>query len=83
MRVTDKEPQKVKSIISKANTDRHMKDIQNQPWVGKFVTQRWNGSQITNNSCDIFKQWKNIPDIVMSIDTSIRQQQLNTKTYRS
>ena len=44
----------------------------------------WNDPQISNNSYDIFKQWKNIPDIVMSIDTSIRQQQLlNTKIYRS
>ena len=60
-----------------------MKDVQNQLWVGKFVTQHWNDPQISNNSYDIFKQWKNIPDIVMSIDTSIRQQLLNTKIYRS
>ena len=83
IRVSDKEPQKVKSIINKANTDRYMKDVQNQPWVGKFVTQHWNDPQISNNSYDIFKQWKNIPGIAMSIDTSIRQQLLNTKIYRS
>ena len=83
MRVSGKEPYKVKSIIDKANSDRHMRDTQRQPWVGKFVTQHWNDPQISNNSYDIFKQWKNIPDIVMSIDTSIRQQLLNTKTYRS
>ena len=60
-----------------------MKDVQNQLWVGKFVTQHWNDPQISNNSYDIFKQWKNIPDIVMSINTSIRQQLLNTKIYRN
>ena len=65
---SNKELQKVKSIINKANTDRQMKDVQNQLWVGKFVTQHWNDPQISNNSYDIFKQWKNIPDIVMSID---------------
>ena len=80
MRGSDKEPQKLKSIINKANTNRHMEDRQNQPWVGKFVTQHWNDSQISNNWYNIFKQWKYIPDIVMSIDTSIRQQLLNTKT---
>ena len=47
------------------------------------MTQHWNDSQISNNSYDIFKQWKNIPDAKMSINTSIRQQLLNTKTYRS
>ena len=86
IRVSDKEPHKVKNIITKANTDRYMKDVQNQLWVGKFVTQHCNDPQISNNSYDIFKQWKNVPDIVMSIDTSmssIRQQLLNTKSYRS
>ena len=39
LRVGDKEQQKVKNIINKANIDRHMKDVQNQPWVEKFVTQ--------------------------------------------
>ena len=81
--VSNKEPQKVKNIINKANTNRYMKDVQNQLWVGKFVTQHWNDPEISNNSYDIFKQWKNIPEIVMSIDTSIRQQLLNTKIYRS
>ena len=33
-------------------------------------------------SYQIFKSWKNIPDIFLSIDTSIRQQLINTKTYR-
>ena len=49
------------------------------------MTQHWNDPHISNNSYiyDIFKQWKNIPDIVMSINTSIRQQLLNTKIYRS
>ena len=79
MRGSGKEPYKVKSIINKANTDRHMRDTQNQLWVGKFVTLHWNDPQISNNSYDIFKQWKNIRDIVMSIDTSIRQQLPNTK----
>ena len=39
IRVSDRELQKVKNIINKANTDRYMKDVQNQIWVGKFVTQ--------------------------------------------
>ena len=83
MCVSDKEPQKAKSIINKVNTDRRIKDLQNQLWVGKFVTQHWSDSQISNNSYDILKQWKNILDTIMSINTSIRQQLLNTKTYRS
>ena len=33
-------------------------------------------------SYHIFKSWKNIPDIVLPIDTSLRQQLINTKTHR-
>ena len=54
-----------------------------KPWVRKIVTQHWCDCQISNKSYGIFKQWKNIPDIAMSSDTSIRQQPLNTKTCRS
>ena len=44
--VSDKEPLKVKNIINKANTDRYMKDVQNQLWVRVFVTQHCNHPQI-------------------------------------
>lgn len=30
----------------------------------------------------VFKSWKNIPDLVLSVDTSISQQLINIKTYR-
>ena len=45
------------------------------------VKSRWlyQGNQSNNDPLNN----KNIPDIVMSIDTSIRQQLLNTKTYRT
>ena len=42
IRVWDKEPQKVKNIINKANTDRYMKDVQTGSGLGNFVTQHWN-----------------------------------------
>lgn len=60
MHVSHNEPQKVKSIRNNVNSDRHIKDIQNQPWVRKFETQHWNDSQISNNSYDIFEQWKEL-----------------------
>ena len=58
-------------------------ELMKQPWIGKFVTQHWQDPEVSAHSYDIFRQWKNIPDIVMSVDTSIRQQLLNTKIYRS
>ena len=72
IRVSDRELQKVKNIINKANTDRYMKDVQNQIWVGKFVTQYWNDPQISNNSGRTFQ--------TLSCN---RQQLLNIKSYRA
>ena len=84
MRVRDKELRESKEHYKQVNTDRHMKNMQNlKPWVRKFVTQHWCDCQISNKSYGIFKQWKNIPDIAMSSDSSIRQQPLNAKTWRS
>ena len=58
-------------------------EVMKQPWIGKFVTQHWQDPEVSAHSYDIFRQWKNIPDIVISVDTSIRQQLLNAKNYRS
>ena len=82
VRTNSAEPQKVKNIIHIANVHKHKKDLQQQPWIGKFVNQHWNDPEISRSSYDLFKHWKNIPDVVLSVDTLIRQQLLNTRTYR-
>ena len=38
-----------------------------------IVNQHWKDPEIAPMSYQIFKSWKNIPDIVLSIDTSIRK----------
>lgn len=50
--------------------------------MGKYVNQYWKDPEIAPTSYHKFKSWKNIPDIVLSIDTSIRQQLVNNKTCR-
>ena len=81
--VNEKEPKKIKQIIHKASMKKRKNEVMKQPWIGKFVTQHWQDPEVSAHSYDIFRQWKNIPDIVMSVDPSIRQQLLNTKIYRS
>lgn len=34
-------------------------------WVEKYVTKNWKDSEIAPMSYQIFKSWKNIPDIVL------------------
>ena len=78
-----KEPRKIKQISHKASMKKHKNEGMKKAWIGKFVTQHWQYPEVSAHSYDIFRQWKNIPDIVLSVDTSTGQQLLNTKTYRS
>lgn len=81
--VDNKEPRKVKEIIHKTNVNKRKDEVRKQPWLGKFVNHYWNDPELSNNSHDIFKQWKNVPSIILSVDTLVRQQLLNTMTYRA
>ena len=51
-----------------------------QPWLGKYVNRHWKDPEIAPTSYHVINSWKNIPDIVLSIYTSIRQQLINAKT---
>ena len=56
--------------------------IQNQKWLRAQTTLQYNDVDIAANSLALLQTWQNIPDIVLSIDTSIRQQLLPIATYK-
>lgn len=79
--VTVKEPENIKEILRKTTKQERRTAVMEQPWVGKYVTQHWKDPEIAPASYQTLKEWRNIPDIVLSVDTSIIQQLINTKTY--
>ena len=80
--VSTKEPNSIKEILRKNTQHKRRTQVMEQPWIGKYVSQHWKDAETTPLSYQIFKSWKNIPDTVLSVDTSIRQQLMNTKVYK-
>ena len=54
----------------------------NKKSPNNYVTQRWKDNDISKHNFNPIMRWKNIPDIVLSVHTSILQQLLPTKVYR-
>ena len=80
--ISTKEPRNIREIVRKITKEKRRTEVMEQPWMGKYVNHHWKDPEIAPMSYHKFKSWKNIPDIVLSIDTSIRQQLVNNKTCR-
>ena len=80
--VSTKRPKSIKDILRQTAQQKRRTEGMELPWLGKYVSQHWKEAETTTVSYQIFKSWKNIPDIVLSVDTSIRQELMNTKVYR-
>ena len=65
------------SILQRLYEER----VRNQPWLGFYTVSTLDSDEISKNSGNIFRSWKNIPDIVLSTNESIKQQLLPTKAY--
>ena len=56
--------------------------VSEQLWLGNYVTQRWKDNDISKHNFNSSMKWKNIPDAVLILYTSILQQLVPTKVYR-
>ena len=66
--ISTKEPQNIREILRKTTKEKRRTEVMEQPWVVKYVNQHLKYPEIVPMSYQIFKSWKNIPDIVLSID---------------
>ena len=62
--------------------EKYAKEAEQQSWLGAFTTKQLQDKQMPPTANPILKKWKNIPDIVYSVNRSIRQQLLPTKSYQ-
>ena len=51
-------------------------------WLGDYTNKQRQDKQLPPTANQILKKWKNIPDIVYSVNKTIQQQLLPTKTYQ-
>ena len=68
-------------FFHKALTANKKLEVINQPWLGYYTTKIWESSEISPVSKRIHSTWKNIPDVVKSVNDSIEQQLIKTKVY--
>ena len=54
-----------------------------QPWLGQSTTLHWNDPMLSDGTYYILREWRNIPDTVISIYVNISQQLLPTKIHKA
>lgn len=79
---TNCQPKNIKKELKAALERKYQDETINQPWLGNFVTQCWKDEDLSPDSFSVHSKWKNIPDVVSSIHTSILQQLVSTKVYK-
>lgn len=80
--LTISSPKCTQQLLKEA-TDKEYQQVSEQLWLRNYVTQRWKDSDISEHNFNPTTKWKNIPDVVLSVHTSIPQWQLvPKKEYR-
>ena len=80
--VKSDKPSSLNIALHPAKKISYEEKVQEQPWTGKFFLLHQQDNDLAKESQLIYKKWKNIPDIVFSINDNIRQQLVNTRTYQ-
>ena len=80
--VKSDKPSSLNIALHPAKKTSYEEKVQEQPWTGKFFLLHQQDNDLAKESQLIYKKWKNIPDIVFSINDNIRQQLVNTRTYQ-
>ena len=76
--VKSDKPSSLNIALHPAKKTSYEEKVQEQPWPGKFFLLHQQDHDLAKESQLIYKKWKNIPDIVFSINDNIRQQLVNT-----
>ena len=75
-------PKYIQQQLKEAADKMYQQKVSEQLWLGNYVTQRWKDNDISKHNFNPTSKWKNIPDVVLSVHTSILQQLVPTKVYR-
>ena len=75
-------PKLIGEFLTPIINNRYKTEYKDQKWLGALTTLQYDDVDIAADSLALLQTWKNIPDIVLSVNTSIRQQLLPTATYK-
>ena len=74
-------PKHISDFLTQTKNSIYMKETTEQKWLGAFTTAQSEDKEIAIDVCKLLQNWRNIPDIVYSVNTNLRQHLLPTKTY--
>ena len=75
-------PKLIGEFLTPIKNNHYKTEYKDQKWLGTLTTLQYDDVDIAVDSLALLQAWKNIPDIVLSVNTSIRQQLLPTATYK-
>ena len=75
-------PKALNSILKKASSEKTLTEFRNQPWLSNLSVKQENEPNIHQPSLIALNYWRNVPDLVFSVNQEIRQQLVNTKSYQ-
>ena len=75
-------PKVLNSILKKASSEKTLAEFRNQPWLSNLSVKQENEPNIHQPSLIALNDWRNVPDIVFTVNQAIRQQLVNTKIYQ-
>ena len=74
-------PKHISKFLTQAKNSIYMKETAEQKWLGAFTITQNEDKEMATDTCKVLQKWRNIPDIVYSVNTNLRQQLLSTKKY--
>ena len=81
--IKDNQVKYLKHILKEARVAIYEKMTLDQSWLGQCTTLHWNDRMLSDGTYYILREWRNIPDTVISIYVNISQQLRPTKVYKA
>ena len=75
-------PKALNSILKKASSEKTLGEFRNQHWLSNLSVKQENEPTIHQPPLIALNEWRNVKDLVFSVNQEIRQQLVNTKTYQ-
>ena len=80
--ITTPPPTALKELLRSKITEKYTKEAEEQKLLGAYTNKQRQDKQLPPTANQILKKRKNIPDIVYSVNKTIRHQLLPTKPYQ-
>ena len=65
-------PKALNSILKKASIEKTLAEFRNQPWFSNLSVKQENEPNIHKPSLTALNDWRNVPDLVFSVNQAIR-----------